>query len=120
MTTQNQSLDTLVAQLDIQHTQKADYVVNPHKSLFMSPADGAIRIIGSKGGDYVPNRVFHDGMAEKLRIPVGYYRRMQQEAPELLAGNAHYRYVIASLDQEPRDLDTELSELEDQAEEVTL
>jgi ATP-binding cassette subfamily B protein len=38
---------------------------------------------------------------------------------ELLAGNAHYRYVIASLDQEPRDLDTELSELEDQAEEVT-
>ncbi len=38
---------------------------------------------------------------------------------ELLASNAHYRYVIASLDQEPRDLDSELSELEDQAEEVT-
>jgi len=38
---------------------------------------------------------------------------------ELLAGNHHYRYVIASLDQEPRDLDSELSALEDQAEEVT-
>jgi ATP-binding cassette, subfamily B, bacterial len=41
---------------------------------------------------------------------------------ELLAGNDHYRYVIASLDQEPRDLDSELSELRDagiQAEEVT-
>jgi ATP-binding cassette subfamily B protein len=38
---------------------------------------------------------------------------------ELLAGNDHYRYVIASLDQEPRDLDSELSALEDQAEEVT-
>ncbi|WP_461187784.1 ABC transporter ATP-binding protein [Arthrobacter sp. Z4-13] len=41
---------------------------------------------------------------------------------ELLAGNDHYRYVIASLDQEPRDLDSELSELKDagiQAEEVT-
>jgi ATP-binding cassette, subfamily B, bacterial len=37
---------------------------------------------------------------------------------ELLAGNHHYRYVIASLDPEPRDLDSELSELEDQAEEV--
>jgi len=37
----------------------------------------------------------------------------------LLAGNHHYRYVIASLDQEPRDLDSELSALEDQAEEVT-
>jgi ATP-binding cassette, subfamily B, bacterial len=38
---------------------------------------------------------------------------------ELLATNDHYRYVIASLDQEPRDLDSELSALEDQAEEVT-
>lgn len=38
---------------------------------------------------------------------------------ELLAANAHYRYVIASLDPEPRDLDTELSELEDQAEEAS-
>jgi ATP-binding cassette subfamily B protein len=38
---------------------------------------------------------------------------------ELLAGNHHYRYVIASLDQEPRDLDSELSALEDEAEEVT-
>ena len=38
---------------------------------------------------------------------------------ELLAHNHHYRYVIASLDREPRDLDSELSALEDQAEEVT-
>ena len=36
---------------------------------------------------------------------------------ELLAGNAHYRYVIASLETEPRDLDSELSALEDEAEE---
>jgi ATP-binding cassette subfamily B protein len=34
---------------------------------------------------------------------------------ELLAGNPHYRYVIASLDQEPRDLDSELSALEEAA-----
>jgi ATP-binding cassette, subfamily B, bacterial len=34
---------------------------------------------------------------------------------ELLAGNDHYRYVIASLDQEPRDLDSELSDLEEAA-----
>jgi ATP-binding cassette subfamily B protein len=36
---------------------------------------------------------------------------------ELLAANAHYRYVIASLETEPRDLDSELSALEDEAEE---
>jgi ATP-binding cassette subfamily B protein len=41
---------------------------------------------------------------------------------ELLAGNRHYRYVIASLDPEPRDLDSELldSELSDlNAEEIS-
>ncbi|GAA1777502.1 ABC transporter ATP-binding protein [Pseudarthrobacter sulfonivorans] len=40
---------------------------------------------------------------------------------DLLAHNPHYRYVIASLDQEPRDLDSELSELEEaaDAEEIT-
>lgn len=31
---------------------------------------------------------------------------------ELLAGNSHYRYVIASLDAGPKDLDRELDELE--------
>ncbi|WP_423182344.1 ABC transporter ATP-binding protein [Arthrobacter sp. NyZ413] len=31
---------------------------------------------------------------------------------ELLASNAHYRYVIASLDSGPKDLDSELDELE--------
>ncbi len=36
---------------------------------------------------------------------------------ELLARNSHYRYVIASLDTEPRDLDSELSALE--AEEIS-
>jgi len=37
---------------------------------------------------------------------------------ELLAGNSHYRHVIASLKTEPRDLDSELSALDD-AEEVS-
>src|SRR6478736_4961189 len=38
---------------------------------------------------------------------------------ELLARNSHYRYVIASLDPGPRDLDSELSALEDQSEEIS-
>ncbi|AXJ08537.1 ABC transporter ATP-binding protein [Arthrobacter sp. PM3] len=37
----------------------------------------------------------------------------------LLATNSHYRYVIASLDREPRDLDSELSAFEDQSEEIS-
>ncbi|WP_427129264.1 ABC transporter ATP-binding protein [Pseudarthrobacter sp. S9] len=37
----------------------------------------------------------------------------------LLAENSHYRYVIASLDPEPRDLDSELSALEDRSEEIS-
>ena len=41
---------------------------------------------------------------------------------ELLAHNGHYRYVIASLETEPRDLDSELSdlsELGDESEEIS-
>jgi ATP-binding cassette subfamily B protein len=41
---------------------------------------------------------------------------------ELLAHNGHYRYVIASLETEPRDLDSELSdlsELSDESEEIS-
>jgi ATP-binding cassette subfamily B protein len=38
---------------------------------------------------------------------------------ELLAHNGHYRYVIASLETEPRDLDSELSALEDESEEIS-
>ena len=41
---------------------------------------------------------------------------------ELLAHNEHYRYVIASLETEPRDLDSELSELAeltDESEEIS-
>lgn len=34
---------------------------------------------------------------------------------DLLAHNPHYRYVIASLDQEPRDLDSEMAELDEAA-----
>ncbi|MET4147114.1 ABC transporter ATP-binding protein [Arthrobacter sp. UYCo732] len=37
---------------------------------------------------------------------------------DLLAHNPHYRYVIASLDQEPRVLDSELSDLEEEADAV--
>ncbi|WP_125613867.1 ABC transporter ATP-binding protein [Specibacter cremeus] len=33
---------------------------------------------------------------------------------ELLASNAHYRYVLASLSEEPRDLDTELEDKDDE------
>ncbi|WP_458111907.1 ABC transporter ATP-binding protein/permease [Arthrobacter sp. R1-13] len=38
---------------------------------------------------------------------------------ELLAANDHYRYVIANLVAEPRDLDSELSELDAEAEEIS-
>ncbi len=37
----------------------------------------------------------------------------------LLAGNSHYRHVIASLDPEPRDLDSELADFEDRTEGIS-
>jgi hypothetical protein len=43
----------------------------------------------TKGGLYMPNEVIHQHFADKLKIPTLYYRRMLQEAPELLAANVN-------------------------------
>jgi hypothetical protein len=101
MAKQDMTLTELVAELELEKAAKADYVVSTgtmrmdakgrlsddqpttitHKPVIILP--------GSKGGEYYPNEVFHQHMATNLSIPANYYRRMQLEAPELLAKNVN-------------------------------
>lgn len=85
----NQKLDLpeLVATLQIQNAQKADYVL-PAKQIRMQ-ANGSIEAIGTKGMIYLPNEVLHSHLSSKLSIPTGYYKRMQTEAPDLLQANVN-------------------------------
>lgn len=78
-----EALQNLVATLERQHTEKADYVL-PSQLIVMR--DG---IIHANGQQYGPNDVFHEGASEKLQIPLGYYRRMKAELPELLDSNVN-------------------------------
>lgn len=71
-------LQNLVTTLEAQHASKADYVV-PSKLLVMK--DGQLH---AQGRAYKPNEVCHEGLSDKLSIPLTYYRRMRAERPELL------------------------------------
>src|SRR3954463_6656554 len=73
-----EKLQQLVKTLELQHAEKRDYVV-PSKTLIM--AEGILQV---NGQFYKPNTVCHEGLSEKLSIPMNYYRRMQTERPQLL------------------------------------
>lgn len=75
-----EKLTNLVATLQEQHAQKADYVI-PSQLLVM---DGGRIISKQVARIYTPNEVFHEGLSDKLQIPLQYYRRMQNDRPELL------------------------------------
>jgi hypothetical protein len=62
-----QHLQELVETLRVQQSQKADYVL-PSKNIVMDSG-----IIRASGRDYKPNQVMHDGLSDKLGIPLGYY-----------------------------------------------
>lgn len=90
-------LQTLIEELERQKLLKWDRKV--HSSVIEMNAlenDMRLRINGSD--PYPIARPCHDQIAEKLEIPVKYYRRMEAEAPELLAEN-----VNAWLEKNERD-----------------
>jgi hypothetical protein len=77
-----EKLQTLVSTLEAQHASKADYVL-PAEVIKMEGG-----LIQSGHADlprvYTPNEIFHEGVSERLAIPMQYYRRMRAERPELL------------------------------------
>lgn len=78
-----QQLETLISTLQQQHTEKADYVI---PSQLITMENGVMRF---NGNHYQPNEVFHEGLSDKLSIPLQYYRRMRAERPELLDTNVN-------------------------------
>jgi len=73
-------LQSLVSNLEQKHQQKADYVVS-HSNLIMN--EGKL-LVAHQPHSYMPNEICHEGLAEKLGIPMQYYKKMRAERPELL------------------------------------
>lgn len=88
MSTQEQSLETLVATLESQRKARKDYIVNP-KRVHMIGGKLNIEVKKSEGGIYVPNEVAHMQIAQKLKIPADYYRKMRFSQKDLLDVNVN-------------------------------
>lgn len=86
MSTENLTLQELVNTLEQQNQAKRDFVL---PSSIIKMEGGMIVIPKENGGEFVPNEVMHQHLAQKLGIPANYYRRMQELAPDLLEANVN-------------------------------
>lgn len=96
-TTRNASLEDLAAMLQEQQTRKVD-IVAPAASIRSVEGDivvkGTEAVLTEDGvtttdGTYRPTRVFDEGVADKLKVPLAYVRRLRTERPDLYDANVN-------------------------------
>lgn len=80
-------LSNLVTRLELDHNRKKDLVV-PASKIEMNN-NGNLIIDGEYQEYYKPNQTMSTHIAEKLKIPAGYYNTMQELKPDLLATNVN-------------------------------
>lgn len=85
------SLPDLAATVQDYRTRVRDYRL-PGSFLRMDPTNLTLNTdptVTATRLSIEPNRLMHDQIAERLGVPVKYYNRMKEEAPELLARNVN-------------------------------
>lgn len=83
-----EQLQGLLTTLEHQESQKKDYVAA--SSLMKFENGMLVMTAGSSPITYVPSRVFHSQVQEKLGIPAGYYKKMMEQATGLLDDNVNH------------------------------
>lgn len=97
LTARNAGLDDLADMLRTQHARKLDIVTpatqltSEHGLWIISGAEPVMDTDGvtTADGVYRPTRVADEGLADKLRIPLGYLRRLRAERPDLYDANVN-------------------------------
>ena len=98
-----ESLTALADRIENLEKAKADYVadtrhvemavkrppVTGEKGEVLRPATMGLSIADTPGQEMTVQKHAHGQIAARLKIPAPYYRRMQEEAPELLAHNVN-------------------------------
>lgn len=95
--TRNASLADLATMLQEQHARKVDVVASATN---IRSEDGVLRITGTEpvidldgvtlgDGLYLPTLVCDEGIAEKLKVPLAYVRRMREERLDLYDANVN-------------------------------
>lgn len=85
------NLTALAAEIESRANQKKDFIAPVGKLEMTIAADSTPQLVvhGATDSHLVPNSVAHTQLAEYAGIPAPYYRRMQEEQPELLAKNVN-------------------------------
>lgn len=93
---QGKTLQELAVEVKRQKNSRKDFVAPASKLRFVQePTFGgknriALAIEGKDGvATYTPNETFNAQLAEYLRIPLDYYRRMESDVPDLLVSSAN-------------------------------
>jgi hypothetical protein len=81
-------LESLVQELERQRPLKWDKRVNS-SALMMSSAKSEAKLLIGSENPFSISEPCHNQIAEKLEIPLKYYHRMEEQAPELLARNVN-------------------------------
>jgi hypothetical protein len=82
------NLQSLIEELEKQKPLKWDKKVNSSE-LMMSSAESQAKLLICSENRLSISEPCHNQIAEKLEIPLKYYHRMEEEAPELLARNVN-------------------------------
>lgn len=113
-TTRNATLTDLATLLKDQHARKVDVVA---QATSITSVNGNLQITGTEpeitdagvtmaDGTYTPTGVCDEGIADKLRIPITYLRRLRTDRPDLydqnvngwLHGNEYDPYTLAAVE----------------------
>ncbi len=79
-----EALQSLVNKLELQKDAKVD-LVSPARNIQVTDGDK----IHIGGYTFTANNLFESQMAQKLGIPVGYYRKTKEALPDLLSDNVN-------------------------------
>lgn len=90
----NASLEDLVQMLTVQHDAQLDAVVPATKIRMLGTGMLEIPSMGMDGpaggsGYFRATDIFDEGLAEKLKIPLAYVRRLRSDYPSLLSRNVN-------------------------------
>lgn len=90
------SLTDLAAELERQATSKRDFVAPVNHLEMITSAESQPKLKINGFGDFEPTEIAHQQLAEYTGIPLKYYNKLHQEAPELLCKNVN-RWLPADL-----------------------
>ena len=84
------SLNEMATELERQKTAKRDFLADSRTLKFVAGSDGAVLVEGLPIGQAGIRKTAHSQFAEATGIPKKYYRRMAEDAPDLLARNLNH------------------------------